>query len=333
MPKKSWTVQLEDGTHTVEMEHNLLSSRRTIRVDGQVVEQGKFSVVDFGGDYPFPIGERQAVLHMRMNGVWYKYDVSVGGFSVQTGKPVWPMQPMPRWSWIFVVACILIPVITLGGLVPILIGAGGAYVCAVIGRSPTRTKPAKIGISVGATVLSWALLIAFISTVTGGRTLLTLGQPNWQEYQSQAGRYSILMPGKPKEQTQSVEAEAGTLKVYLTIVEDRSVAYATAYWDYPAEYIRSTEANDLLDSIVQNAVASADGKLTRQTDFPLTVYRGREVEFETPVQGSQPAMLIKVRYFLVNDRLYQVMVVALQRQGLPDPAQKFFDSFKLIRTP
>ena len=69
MPKKSWTIQLEDGMHTVEMDHNLFSNKRMIRVDGQVVEQGKFSTFDFGGDSPFSIGERQAVLHMRMNGV------------------------------------------------------------------------------------------------------------------------------------------------------------------------------------------------------------------------------------------------------------------------
>ena len=41
-------------------------------------------------------------------------------------------------------------------------------------------------------------------------------------------------------------------------------------------------------------------------------------------------MHIKARYFLANNRLYQVMVVAPQRQGLPDAAQKFFESFKLV---
>ena len=330
MPKKSWTIQLEDGTHTVEMEHNLFSNKRTIRVDDQVVEQGKFSTFDFGGDYPFPIGERQAALHMRLNGVWYKYDVSIGGFSTQTGKPVWPMQPTPRWSWIFVVACILIPVITLGGLIPILIGAGGAYVCAAVGRSSTRTTPTKVALSIGTTLLSWALLIVFISTMTGGRTLLTLGQPNWQEYQSQTGRYSILMPGKPKEQTQSVDSAVGALDMHIASFDDRSGAYLVVYVDYPADLIRSGQANDILDGTAQGAVANVNGQLARQQDFPLGTVPGREVEFDAPAQGTQPATHVKARYFLANNRLYQVMVVAQQSQGALADAQKFFDSFKLV---
>lgn len=330
MPKKSWTVQLEDGTHAVEMEHNLFSNQRTIRVDGEIVEQGKFSTFDFGGDYPFLIGERQAVLHMRMNGVWYKYDVSLGGFSVQTGKPVWPMQPMPRWSWIFVVACFLIPVITLGGLIPVLIGAGGAYVCAVAGRSATRTTPTKVALSVGTTLLSWVLLIAFLSTVTGGRTLLTLGQPAWQEYQSQVGRYSVLMPGRPSEQTQAVNSAVGPLDMHVSSVEDRSGAYLVMYVDYPADLIRSDQANEILDGAVQGAVANVNGQLVRQQNFPLGAVPGREIEFEAPAQGNQPATRIKVRYFLTNDRLYQVMVVAQQSQGLLADTQKFLDSFNLI---
>ena len=54
--KKSWTVQSSDGTRVVEVERGLLSNKRTIRVDGQVVEQGQFSAFDFGGDYPFQLG-------------------------------------------------------------------------------------------------------------------------------------------------------------------------------------------------------------------------------------------------------------------------------------
>jgi hypothetical protein len=330
MPKKSWTVQLEDGTHTVELDKRWASGKRIIRVDGQIVSESKVVWMDTGSDDEFWIGGHDCVIHRRTNGFTGSYDLSIDGHSVHTGQPVAKLRAMPKWAWIFIVACGIIPLLTLGGAVPVLIGLGGAWGCVVVSRHPTRSTRAKAVWATGITLVAWALPIVFVVTVTGGRTLLTLGQPNWQEYQSQAARYSILMPGKPKEQTQSVDAEAGALKVHIAITEDRSAAYLAAYWDYPAEYIRSTAGNDLLDSIVHNAVASADGKLTRQTDFPLTVYRGREVEFETPVQGSQPAMLIKVRYFLVNNRLYQVMVVAPQRQGLSDTAQKFFDSFKLI---
>ena len=138
------------------------------------------------------------------------------------------------------------------------------------------------------------------------------------------------MPGKPQEQTQAVDSAVGTVKMHIASFEDRSGAYLTTYVDYPAELIRSGLENDVLDGAVQGGVANVNGKLTRQTDFPLGAYPGREAEFDAPAQGSQPAMHIKSRYFLVNNRLYQVMVVAPQNQGLPAAAQKFLDSFKLI---
>ncbi len=330
MPKKSWVVQLEDGPHTIEMEHNIFSNKRVIRVDGQVVERGKFSAFDFGGDYPFFIGERQAVLHMRMNGVQYKYDISIDGRSVQTGQPVVKLQAMPKWVWIFIVACGISPVVTLGGLIPVLMGLGGAWACVVISRNPMRSASAKVLWATGITLAAWALLIGIISPLAGGRTLLTLGQPIWQEYRSQAGRYSILMPGKPQEQTQSVDSAAGPSEMYIASVEDQSGAYLVMYVDYPAGLLRSGQANDILDGAVQEGADNVNGKLTRQQNFPLNTIPGREAEIDVPAQGAQPATRIRSRYFLAHNRLYQVMVIVRQNQVLPDAAQKFLDSFKLV---
>ncbi len=330
MPKKSWMIQLEDGTHLVELDQRWVSGKRIIRVDGQVVLESKSAPMNTGNDDEFLIGLHKCILHSRTNGFTSNYDLSVDGRSIQTGLPVAKLQPIPKWVWIFVVACAAIPVVTLGGAIPALLGIGGAAACVVISRHPTRSTRAKTLWAAGITALSWALLIVFVSTVTGGRTLLTLGQPSWQEYQSQAGRYSILMPDKPKEQTQSVNSAAGTLEMYIVSVENQSGAYLVAYVDYPADLIRSGQENDILDGAVQGGVANVNGKLTRQQDFPLDTIPGREAEFDAPAQGAQPATHIKSRYFLVNNRLYQVMVVAPQRQGLPDAAQKFFDSFKLV---
>ena len=239
------------------------------------------------------------------------------------------MQPMPKWAWAFIAACVAIPIVTLGGAIPVLLGIGGAWACAAFSRHPTRTTGAKILLATGTTVLTWALLFAFIATVAGGRTLLTMGQPSWQEYTSQSGRYSILMPGKPKEQTQSLDSTARTLNMYTATFEDRAGAYLVAYVDYPADMIRSGSEDYVLDGAVQGGVANVNGKLARQQEISLGEFPGREVELDSPTRGAQPALHIKARYFLAGNRLYQVLVIVQQDQGLPDSAQKFFDSFRL----
>lgn len=331
MPTRSWTVQLEDGTHTVDLDKRWASGKRIIRADGQIVLETERVWMDTGSDDEFQLGSHECVVHRRTNGFTGSYDLSIDGRSVQTGKSVAKLHDMPKWMWIFIVACGIIPVLTLGGVVPLLIGLGGASGCVAVSRHPTRSTRAKAAWATGITIVAWVLLIAFVVTLTGGRTLLTLDQPNWQEYQSQAGRYSILMPGKPKEQTQAVDSAAGSLDMRLASYEDRSGAYLVIYVDYPATLIRSNQASEILDGAVQGAVNNVKGQLTRQQDFPLGTVPGREVEFNAPAKGAQPATHIKVRYFLTNDRLYQVMVVAQQNQGLPADVQKFLDSFKLSK--
>jgi len=331
MPTRSWTVQLEDGTHTVELDKRWASGKRIVRVDGQIVLESERVWMDTGSDDEFQLGSHDCVVHRRTNGLTGSYDLSIDGRSVQTGKSVAKLHDMPKWMWIFIVACGIIPVLTLGGVIPLLIGLGGASGCVAVSRHPTRSTRAKAVWAVGITVVAWVLLIAFLVTLAGGRALLTLDQPNWQEYRSQAGRYSILMPDKPKEQTQTVNSAAGSLDMHIASFEDRSGAYLVIYVDYPADMIHSGQEKDVLDGAMQGAVANVDGKLTRQQDFPLGKVPGREVEFDAPAKGAQPATHIKVRYFLTNDRLYQVMVVAQQNPGLPTDAQKFLDSFKLSK--
>jgi len=44
--------------------------------------------------------------------------------------------PIPWWAWLFAGACILIPIITLGGAVPGALGAGSAGGCVYVARNP-----------------------------------------------------------------------------------------------------------------------------------------------------------------------------------------------------
>jgi hypothetical protein len=330
MSKTSWTIQLEDGTHTVELDKRWAGGKRVIRVDGQIVRESKTVWLDTGSDDDFQLGSHACVLHRRTNGFTSNYDLSLDGRSVQTGLPVARLQDTPKWMWFFVVACGIIPLLTLGGAIPFLLGFGGAVACVVVGRHPTRSTRLKAVLAGGITIFAWLLLIAFVATVTGGRTLLPFSVPAWQEYRSQSGRYSILMPGKPQERTQAVDSLAGSIDMHIASYEDRSGAFLVMYADYPADLIRSEQAEAVLDGAAQGAVTNVKGRLTQQRNISLGTVPGREIEFDTQAQGAQPATRIKVRYFLTNGRLYQVMVVAQQSQGLPADTQKYLDSFKLI---
>lgn len=72
-----------------------------------------------------------------------------------------PKPSIPGWAWIFIVCCILIPVLTLGGLIPGAIGGGGAAGCAALSRNPSRSTRFRVGLCLAVTIGCWAMLIAF----------------------------------------------------------------------------------------------------------------------------------------------------------------------------
>jgi hypothetical protein len=67
---------------------------------------------------------------------------------------------LPGWGWVFVVACGVIPVITLGGAVPALLGIGGAAVCATLSKRPNWPTPRRVLACAGVTVGAWFLFLS-----------------------------------------------------------------------------------------------------------------------------------------------------------------------------
>lgn len=70
-------------------------------------------------------------------------------------------MPLPKWSYAFIVACVLIPIVTLGGAVPALVGVGGAAGCAAIARDESKPASKRVALCLGVTALSWAVFAAF----------------------------------------------------------------------------------------------------------------------------------------------------------------------------
>ena len=327
--KKTWTVQLEDGSHTVELSRSVWSGKRIVRVDGQTVFENR-PRLDTGRDDAFQIGSHAAVLHSRTNGFTYNFDLSIDGRSVTTGQPVAALLPMPKWAWLYVIVCAVIPVLTLGGAVPVLIGIGGAVGCISVTRSSTRSNRAKVAWSIGITVAAWAAFLVFIGAVAGGLTLLSRAQPKaWSEFTSTSGGFAVQMPGTPKDQTQSVAQATGDLTLHNFTVEDRDYAYIVSYVDFPAGTIVQSDADAFLDSTVDGSVSSGKGELKSQSAITLGGYPGRLAEFTTVANGQLPATSIKAHYYLVKDRLYQILAIAPQGQ-LPAEADRFLSSFKLL---
>lgn len=166
MARKRWTVPGPRRPHVVDLEHGFFSGRRRIRVDGRVVVDER-RMNDTGSEHEVAIGNRKGIVVVRWQGLRFRHDLVVDGVSMETGHtaPAMARGPMPGWGWVFVGACGLIPIVTLGGCFPAAIGGGGASICWSIGHDPTLDDGRKLAYCLGATAATWLAFFGFVAIV------------------------------------------------------------------------------------------------------------------------------------------------------------------------
>lgn len=77
----------------------------------------------------------------------------------------------PAWAWVFAGACILIPIVTLGGALPGAIGFGGAAGVRQVARDRSMPVELRVALVIGIVIACWVALIVLI----GGVAALTEG--------------------------------------------------------------------------------------------------------------------------------------------------------------
>jgi hypothetical protein len=98
---------------------------------------------------------------------------------IRNGAPVpgSAADPVPKWAWIFMIACALIPVVTLGGGLPALIGFAGVGGILAISRLNRWTVALRAGVCALITVACWSGLILLFSVVVAVKAVNQAKQP------------------------------------------------------------------------------------------------------------------------------------------------------------
>lgn len=78
MARKVWVFRLDDGNHTVELEHAHWSGRREIIVDGIPLESSR-KIIDTGSVHHFQVSGAPCVLHIKAGAFTFRYNLYVDG--------------------------------------------------------------------------------------------------------------------------------------------------------------------------------------------------------------------------------------------------------------
>ena len=72
---------------------------------------------------------------------------------------------LPGWSWLFIVGCLAVPIVTLGGAVPGALGFGGAAGCANMAKKAGWEVLPRVMACAAITGGVWLLFVAFAVAV------------------------------------------------------------------------------------------------------------------------------------------------------------------------
>lgn len=155
-----------------------------------------------------------------------------------------------------------------------------------------------------------------------------IAQSIWKPFSSSEGGFTVLMPGIPTEENNNVTTKFGSLTVHTFYVRRNDEAlYAVAYSDLPDNISEnSSDIEQLLAEAPSGFSEGAGGRLVNQQPISLGNFPGREFRLELS-EGA----IARGRIYLVNKRLYQVVVGTNNERNLTKSIQGFLNSFQLLK--
>jgi hypothetical protein len=152
---------------------------------------------------------------------------------------------------------------------------------------------------------------------------------HWQEFSSKEGGFSILMPGEPEQERLKQSTLTGDVDYVVFMVERGDSGYMVSFGDMSPQTIAQADTNMALEGAVQGAVNSTNSTLVSKQDITLDGYPGKEFEAQAMISGIE--VIFKARIYLVQNRLYQILVVGPKDSLSVADIDKFLYSFKLTQ--
>lgn len=196
-----------------------------------------------------------------------------------------------------------------------------------------KDVPAKGGLVLfGDGMVRVISLDEFQKTATAQPRAIPVNPPpvasGWKEYTSKSGTYTILLPeagSSPNEQALTVNRDGGSLPTFSLQVTlpDKSV-YQVILTQFPPKFIADSPRAALLRQFRDAVVSNLGGQITEESNLIVANEPAVSMTFKAPGPGKGYG-----RVFIVNNSLYQMLVLGPENSPYCKEVGKFFDSFKL----
>jgi hypothetical protein len=151
-------------------------------------------------------------------------------------------------------------------------------------------------------------------------------EPTWEEFRSDEGGFSVLMPGTPTPNTVTVALPSGLRQSHtFSATDDEMNTYLVAYSDSPRTKSKDVATGALFDKIREGLLIAQEGRLLGEASVSLDGNPGRALTIE-----RRDDVIVTWRLFVVGERFYQLSAEVRTKETDPHAVSRFLNSFTLL---
>ncbi len=157
-----------------------------------------------------------------------------------------------------------------------------------------------------------------------------LAQPkvmDWKPFVPSDKEFSILLPGVPKKKSREIKTRKGIVEVTsLTLVAKGKGGFYFSFSQPRKSSASRSGEDDRLKQAKTKALKTIRGVLKKEQKLELGNFPG--VELYISIKQNKH---LRLRLFVIEDRLYQLLVVGTPAQVASADTNRYFASFKLTK--
>jgi 4-amino-4-deoxy-L-arabinose transferase-like glycosyltransferase len=152
---------------------------------------------------------------------------------------------------------------------------------------------------------------------------------NWQAFESEAGNFTVQIPPDREFTETTQKVDIASVHIYDSFSEEGG-SYTIFYLDLPAELTTDPNASQgLVESTRDGWLNIIQGTLMEERTISLGEHPGGEAIVEASINDLP--VKFKIRYYLVQNRYYQITVGIPKDRAFPAEMDAFLQSFALLK--
>src|SRR5262245_11205850 len=159
--------------------------------------------------------------------------------------------------------------------------------------------------------------------------LAACNNPTWREITIPEGGFRVAMQGDPHVQKQELDTPIGKVTAYWYSIEGKDAVYGVGYSDYPDAIFKKGTPRQLFAIVRDGWLKRIEGQ--PQGDGASIVLENRSPGMEVIAAGKLEGedAYMRGRFYLVGNRLYQVVTFGKKAAMAQSDINQFLSSFKL----